>query len=94
MNRPAAVLVADTPARIRLIDEAEPRVTAPVRGWLSQKHAAQYLDLAVSVFRKEVQVEPKPATRPRPGKRPLMRYRIADLDAWMESNASYRIPRR
>ena len=79
---------------MRLVGDADPQLIAPVRGWLSQKHAALYLDLAVSVFRKDVRVEPQPATRPRPGKRLLMRYRIADLDAWMASNASYRIPRR
>jgi hypothetical protein len=64
------------------------------RGYLSQEKAAFYLDMSVAKFRRDVKVIPRPAEPPRAGKKPLMRYRIADLDAWMESNASYRIPRR
>lgn len=62
--------------------------------YLSQVEAARYLGVSVRWFRDNVTVEAVPVGLPRPGKRPLLRYRTADLDAWVASCASYRQPAR
>lgn len=58
---------------------------------MKQKQAAAYLGMAVSTFREAVDVAPVPVTLPRPGRPPILRYRRADLDAWVERCANHRL---
>lgn len=51
-------------------------------GYLNQKDAAAYLGVDADYFRVHVHVEP--FVLPTKGKRPAIRYRVADLDAWMD----------
>lgn len=66
----------------------------PTAAYLTQVAAAAYLGVSVRWFRDNVTVLAVPVGKPRPGKRPLLRYRTADLDAWVASCASYRQPSR
>lgn len=49
--------------------------------YLSQKDAAAYLGVSVRYFRDHVDVRPKEL--PGRGDRPLLRWAVADLDAWV-----------
>jgi hypothetical protein len=55
---------------------------AETRGYLRQKDAARYLGLSVRTFRDVVDVEP--LTLPGMRTRPILVWRPADLDAWVE----------
>lgn len=68
--------------------------STPMAAYLTQVGAAAYLGVSVRWFRDNVTVEAVPVGRPRPGKRPVMRYRATDLDAWVARCASYRQPSR
>lgn len=85
----------------RPVTEERPprRATSPAMkpvtpGWGTQKEAAAHCGISVRLFRDVCPVEPVPVGKPRPGKRPCLRYRYSDLDDWMESNRHYRMPRR
>ena len=67
---------------------------APTPAYLSQVDAAAYLGVSVRWFRDHVDVVAVPVGKVVPGKRPLLRYRTVDLDAWVASCASYRQPSR
>lgn len=54
---------------------------------LTQRAAAEYVGVSVRWFRDHVHVEAKPVGRLAPGKKPLLRYRIEELDAWMDTCA-------
>jgi len=55
---------------------------------LTQRAAARYLGVSVTYFRMHVHVEAKPVGRPEPGRKPLLRYRVEELDAWMDACAA------
>ncbi len=55
---------------------------------LTQRAAADYLGVSARWFRDHVHVEAKPVDLPRPGTKPVLRYRIEDLDAWMDRCAA------
>jgi hypothetical protein len=78
----------------RLAVQAQP---APGEGrhtaYLTQAAAAVYLGVSVRYFRDQVHVAPVPIGIPRPGKRPTLRYRVADLDAWVVKCAAHRLQR-
>jgi len=62
---------------------------------LTQKEAAEYCGVSASWFRENVHVEAKPVGMPKPGEKPVLRYRIEDLDAWLDDCAALRgAPRR
>lgn len=56
--------------------------------WLTQLGAAEYLSVSPVYFRANVHVQPKPVCKPAPGKKPVLRYDIVELDAWVESCAA------
>lgn len=62
-------------------------MTLQPRG-LTQREAAAYIGVAVSTFRKEVHVEAKSVAKSVPGKKPILRYFIEDLDQWMDECAA------
>jgi hypothetical protein len=70
-----------------------PREVAAWAGYLTQVQAAAYLGVSVRWFRDNVDVQPVPMGLPRPGKRPLLRYRRVDLDAWVERCRTHKLPR-
>lgn len=74
-----------------------PRRGRPVptnpRRWLKQYEAAHHLGLSVSEFRASVDVEPRPVTMPKAGEKPVLRYFVEDLDAWVERCSTYRLRR-
>jgi hypothetical protein len=73
-----------------------PEGAVPVGTWpqyMSQVQAAAYLGVSVRWFRDNVDVQPVPFGRPRPGKKPLLRYRRNDLDAWVERCRTYKLPK-
>ena len=55
---------------------------------MTQKAAAEYLGVSVAWFRANVHVEAKPVSAPRPGEKPVLRYRREELDAWMDECAT------
>lgn len=67
--------------------------TVQPRG-LSQRDAARYLGVSTRWFRDHVDVEAKPVGHPEPGKKPLLRYRIEELDAWMDACAAVKPARQ
>lgn len=73
---------------------ALPVARGPAPAYLRQWEAARYLGVSVRWFRDHVTVAAVPIGRPVPGKKPVLRYRVADLDAWVASCAAYRQPRR
>jgi hypothetical protein len=60
---------------------------------LSQKNAAAYLGVSPRWFRDNVHVNARPVGETRPGRKPVLRYRREELDAWMDHCATYRMPR-
>jgi hypothetical protein len=62
--------------------------------YLKRWQAAAYLSMSETTFGEEVDVAPIPVTIPRPGKKPVLRYRRADLDAWAMKCATYRLKKR
>lgn len=69
-------------------------VTAVHPRGLTQRAAAKYVGVSVATFRKEVHVEAKPVGRPRPGVKPILRYRLEELDAWMDACAAVKREKR
>lgn len=55
---------------------------------LTQREAAAYMGVSVRWFRDHVHVEARPVGRAVPGKRPVLRYRLEELNAWMDSCAA------
>lgn len=53
-----------------------------VVGWLRQKDAARYLGISVRYFRDHVDVRPREL--PGRGRKRVLIYKPADLDAWVE----------
>jgi hypothetical protein len=73
---------------------ALPVPSSPPPAYLRQWEAARYLGVSVRWFRDHVHVEALPIGKPAPGRKPVLRYRVADLDAWVAACAAYRQPRR
>lgn len=55
-----------------------------VKRGLTQVEAAGHVGCSVRFFRDNVHVEPRPIAPPRPGKKPVLRYFVEELDAWMD----------
>lgn len=67
---------------------------AAVAAWpeyMKQWQAAAYLSVSDTWFRDNVQVQPVPLTMPKPGKKPVLRWRRSDLDAWVERCATFKL---
>jgi hypothetical protein len=79
-------MTKDRAPRPQVAPRAEMRTTLYPRA-LTQHAAAQYLSVSVRYFRDNVHVEPKSVNNAEPGKKPLVRYRIEDLDAWLDECA-------
>lgn len=62
--------------------------------YLKRWQAAAYLSMSETTFGESVDVRPKAVTLPRPGKRPVLRYHRADLDAWVVKCATYRLRKK
>jgi predicted DNA-binding transcriptional regulator AlpA len=65
--------------------------TQPEAAYLSQREAAAYLGMSAKTFRRHVRVSAVPVTVPKPGQKPLLRYRRADLDAYVSACATYKM---
>lgn len=59
----------------------ETATMSPVRGYLRQRAAAEYLGVSVRYFQQHVTVMPKEL--PGRGKKPVLVYQVAELDAWV-----------
>jgi hypothetical protein len=62
--------------------------------FLRQHEAAAYLGVSVRWFRDNVDVAPVTLGRTKPGRKPLLRYAVTDLDAWVVRCASFRLTRK
>lgn len=60
---------------------------------MKQWQAAAYLGMSVTTFAARVDVPAVPVAPPRPGAKPILRYRKADLDAWLARCADWRLSR-
>ncbi len=57
---------------------------AVVKRGLTQKEAAEHVGVSVRWFRDNVHVEPRAVGPVQPGRRPVLRYFVEELDAWMD----------
>jgi hypothetical protein len=62
--------------------------------YMSQKTAAAYLDIDARTFRRSVDVEAVLVASPKPGMRPLRRWRRVDLDQWVQRCTTGRLHSR
>lgn len=71
-----------------------PTERARVAAWpeyMKQWQAAAYLSVSGTWFRDNVDVPPVPIDLPKPGKKPVLRWRRGDLDAWVTRCATYKL---
>lgn len=88
---PAALDRPDGPARRRAARTSPGAVLWPE--YMTQRRAADFLDVSVRWFQLHVDVAAVPVGLPQPGKSPMLRYRRADLEAWVERCAAYKLTR-
>jgi hypothetical protein len=76
------------------LDSMDRAPRASVAAWpeyLTQVLAADYLSVSDRWFRDNVHVQPVPVGEPKPGKKPVLRYRRVDLDAWVQRCATFKL---
>lgn len=85
---------APTPVPTEGAARAPRTARAPMVTWpeyMKQWQAAAYLSVSERFFRGSVDVPPVQLSMPKPGKKPVFRWRRSDLDAWVDRCSTFKL---